>query len=152
MTIFEWQAELAQKQAGILAHWVKTSRPDWLNKSPKVDDSSQARTIMDQVGECIRVNRRAAALLAGKEPVLPPTDGLNCDDACTQLIESAKEYADTVRTLDESMLTNKYTLPWGEVDGAFMISMPIQNMSYHGGAINYIQTLYGDTEFHVPGR
>ncbi len=152
MTIFEWQAELAQKQAVMLAHWVKTTRPDWLDKSPKVDDSSQARTIMDQIGECIRVNRRAAALLRGDEPVLPSTDGLTSEAAGAQLVESAKEYADVVRTLDESMLTNKYALPWGEVDGAFMISMPIQNMAYHGGAINYIQTLYGDTEFHVPGR
>jgi hypothetical protein len=152
MTIFEWQAAMAEKQAVMLAHWVKTTQSDWLEKSPAVDSSSKARTIMDQVGECIRVNRRAAALLKGEEPALPATDGLTPDAACSQLIDSAKEYADVVRTLDESMLANKYTLPWGEVDGAFMISMPIQNMAYHGGAINYIQTLYGDTEFHVPGR
>ena len=29
------------------------------------------------------------------------------------------------------------------------MEMPYRNMAYHAGQVNYVQMLYGDTEFHI---
>jgi hypothetical protein len=152
MTVFEWQAASAENAANMLAFWVQTTKADWLEKQPYADPESKTRSILDYVGECIRVNRMAAAKLRGEEPGETSTDGLSMEEVCSQLKSSAKEYADAIRSQDDSMLGKKYTLPFGEFDGAFMVSMPIFNMIYHGGQVNYVQTLYGDTEFRFPGE
>ena len=34
--------------------------------------------------------------------------------------------------------------------GENVIVMCLRNMAYHAGQTNFIQILYGDTEFHVP--
>ena len=34
--------------------------------------------------------------------------------------------------------------------GITLIEMPYRNMAYHCGQLNFIQTIYGDKEFHLP--
>jgi len=77
---------------------------------------------------------------------------VNADEAQSELVRSAEEFASVILTLDESVLEKEFTLPWAKVTGLFLITMPVHNASYHGGQINYIQTLYGDTRFHYPGE
>ena len=64
--------------------------------------------------------------------------------------ESARELANTVRAMTDDDLTREF--PWrrGPVSGAGLIEIPLRNMHYHGGQVNLLQLLYGDTEFRVP--
>ena len=149
MTIFEWQGNLCEMMSHRVAHFVETTREDWLDKRPAIDDSSQTRSVLEQIGECVRINRAAAAHLRGEQPEKSEWTPANSEEAQRELIASAKAYADAIRAQDESVFGKKFMMPWGEVDGAFLISVPIMNMSYHGGQINYVQMLYGDTEFHI---
>lgn len=151
MSIFEWQASSVEFIAGALAHNIGATRADWLSKQPKVDDSSDTRSVLDQAGECIRVNRMAAALLSGGVPEQSEWAPSSSDEAQRELVASATELASVIRGLDESILTQKFPVPWGEAEGRFMVVMPTFNMAYHMGQVAYAQRLYGDTENHFPG-
>lgn len=150
MTVFEWHAGMVEQTAGLFAFWVKTTREDWLDKHPVADPESKTRSIMEYVKECVGINRRVAAILMGKEPSGQEVAFSDVDDACRQIVESGKEFADAVRAQDESVLHKTFPMPWGEAPGAMVITMPMMNMAYHGGQVNYVQTLYGDTEFRFP--
>src|SRR3979409_1081788 len=103
MTIFEWQGSSAERGAGFLAHFVKSTDPDWIDKCPAVDEKSKTRSILDQVAECVTLNRKAAATLAGTALPDEELKFVDVDDACNQLVSSAKQYAEVVRGLDESV-------------------------------------------------
>jgi len=148
--IYNWQADNIERMAGVLSHWMKTTNPDKLDWCPEI--KGKGRSVYMQVYECAGVCRRFAAILRNEQP--PARDEQhsykNSDEAAQDLTESAKDLANTVRKLDEEALTRKYTLPFGEVPGAVMISLPMFNMNYHGGQVNFIQLLDGDPEFHIP--
>ena len=96
MTIQEWQAEAIVGAAKRLAHFVKTTDSEWLGKRPAVDGQSKTRSVLDQVGECIRTNRRMAGILSGVPPTgAQPEDGdvTDADAGCEMLMESANELA-----------------------------------------------------------
>src|SRR5438128_1227288 len=134
MTVLEWQADSIIAAAKRLAHFVKTTEPDWLGKRPAVDDRSKTRSVLDQVGECIRTNRRMAAILSGTAPSgAQPQDGEVTDPeaGCEMLMESARELSAVVRAQDESMMARTYELPFGQFPGSFCITVPAWNMIYH---------------------
>ena len=64
----------------------------------------------------------------------------------------AEELAAAIRGLTEEDLERTYPHPRGPRLGANLILICYRNMAYHAGQINYIQTLYGDQEFHVPAN
>jgi len=150
MTIFEWQANTSERSAGFLAHFVKTTDPDWIDKCPAVDEKSKTRSILDQLAECVTVNRRAAAALSGKALPEEELKFVDVDDACSQLVASAKEYGSVVRGLDESVMEKSFDVGFGPRPGSFFLMMPASNMMYHCGQVNYVQLLSGDDEFHIP--
>jgi hypothetical protein len=157
MTIGEWQAKRIERIADALAHFVDTTVPDRLDWRPPAEGAAQTRSALDQISECILVNRYFAALLRGETPAQatavreePPRPFQSAGEAKAQLLESAREVADAVRALDADALTRTYPHRRGPVSGESLIEMPYRNMAYHAGQINFIQTLYGDTEFHVP--
>jgi len=157
MTIYEWQATAIEGAAGALAHWIGTTRPDRLDWCPKAEEESNTRSALDMVKECVGINRMLAGLLKGSPP--PADSGHHGNtpdfasgaDAQEQLIASAKELADVVRSLDPDALGRTYQTPFGALPGAFLIQLPAMNMTYHGGQVNYMQRLYGDTVFSFPG-
>ena len=53
-----------------------------------------------------------------------------------------------MRAFPESDFTHKLSLPWGDMSFLDIMSYPYWNLMYHIGQINYIQTLYGDTDMH----
>ncbi len=158
MNVFEWQARATEQSARVLTHSLSMTQEDKLDWSPAVDASSKTRPILEQMYECALVNRRFAALLRGETPPPPPSsDGpaptfADLKEARNQVMESATELAAVIRSLDESALTNSYPTGRGPMTGADLIRLPATNMIYHWGQVNYVQTLYGDTEFHLPPR
>jgi hypothetical protein len=152
MNLFEWQAMLTEKGAEALAHWVETTEEGRLNWKPSADSTSDTRNVLELAQECITVNYRFAAVLSGAET---PAGGdaaaiTTAAQAREALIASGAAVAAAIRGLDESALGKKFTLPIGELPGALCVTLPLGNMQYHGGQVNYIQRLYGDTEFRVP--
>lgn len=150
MTLFEWQGLMVERAANTLAHFVSQTKPDRLTWKPSADSSSDTRDIMDQVNECIRVNRVTAAILRD-ETAVPPEPLAERDALIQALRDSGKELADAICKLDDGARDRIYETPrMGSLRGAILMELPAANMHYHAGQVNYIQLLYGDTEFSIP--
>ena len=152
MTVQEFQADNIETISRLLAHFLETThdaRRDW---KPAVEGAAGVRSAHEQVAECIAVNRVFAALLRGETPQ-PPNPGdttlpfADCAGAQTMLIESGKELANVIRAMSDEDLSRMYVTRRGPMPGAQIIVLPYRNMAYHSGQINFIQLLYGDTEF-----
>ncbi len=152
LTIFEWQANLTEDAANMLAYTLEHTEVARLDWKPSADEKSECRSAMEQATECIRVNLAMAAYLRGEEPSPPSDGGLTVKDAQDKIRSSAKEFADVVRGLTAADLEKTYTTRMGDIPGAFMVQLPANNMMYHVGQVNFIQTLYGDAEFRFPKK
>jgi hypothetical protein len=156
MNLLDFQAIRAERLGQSLAFFVSNTPKERLNWRPKPESESKARSILDMSTECVLVNRYMAALLKGENPERPPAGEQSefvIDDPevlCQELVSSSKELADAISQLKEEDLDRDYPHWRGPLKGITLIEMPCRNMEYHGGQINYIQTLYGDTEFRVP--
>ncbi len=155
MNAQEYMAEQIEKMGPILAHYVATTAPDKLNWQPHVEGSAPTRSVLEQIGECIVVNRFMAAMLRG-EDVKPPAGGwvgpefADAQDAQNQLIDSTTQLAAAIRQLDDEGLNRTFQMRRGPTSGKNLMMMAYRNMAYHGGQINFIQLLAGDEEFHMP--
>lgn len=155
LTVQEFQARRIERIADSLAHFVRTTRPDRLDWSPAAEGGAETRSMLEQIEECIVVNDLFAALLRGERVDREAArnrrlDFVDVEDACRQLQASAEALAAVVRGLSDADLTRQYPFWRGPTPGERVIEMPYRNMAYHAGQINFIQTLYGDTEFHAP--
>jgi hypothetical protein len=157
MTLFEFQARNIEQIAETLAYFVETTREDRLRWQPTLEGAAPTRSVLEQISECVIVNRAFAALLRGQSPPQAPMRqaAIEFDGAASaqeQLLASARDLAAAVRGLDDAALEREYPSWRGPIPGATAIVLPYRNMAYHGGQINLIQLLYGDAEFHVPPR
>jgi len=157
MTVFEFQARRIERIAEAVAHFVDTTDPTRLDWRPPCEGGIQSRSVLDQLAEIIQVNRYFTALLREETPEpgtvareSPTRSFTTVEEGKAQLLASARALADTIRSLDESMLTRTYPHRRGPVLGENLLEMPYRNMAYHAGQMNFIQTLAGDPEFHVP--
>lgn len=151
MTVQEFQARKIVRNAHAVAHWLATTPEDRLDWCPSTGPESCTRSAISQIGECISANRRFAAILEGKHPPAPlERYSASSEQAQRELIESAEQLAAVVQCLPDEALTQEFPTPRGPVAGEFVIDQPNRNMAYHGGQINMIQLLLGDSEFHVP--
>jgi hypothetical protein len=150
----EWQATVIETTAKTLAHALATTQPDRQDWRPSLDETSKTRSALDQITECIEINRMAAALVQGKQPAARTGDRTfgSAEEAGSQLLASASELAAAVRGLSDEQFEASLTTHRGPMQAAAFISRVTGNMAYHSGQINFIQTLYGDTEFHVPAQ
>ena len=153
MTVQEFQAKRIERIAEALAHFVKTTPEDKLDWCPAACAESQTRSILAQIGECVKVNRAIAAILRGEtvdyygSPAVEFTSG---EEAQRQIVESGQELASVIRKLDDAGLDRTFPHWRGTFRGEIMLEAPYRNMAYHAGQINYIQCLAGDSEFHMP--
>lgn len=151
----EYMAEQIEKMGPILAHYVATTAPDKLDWQPSIEGSAPTRSVLEQVGECVAVNRFMAAMLRG-EDVKPPAGGWQVpefadgQDAQNQLIASTTELAAAIRALGDDDLNRAFQMKRGPTIGKNLMMMAYRNMAYHSGQINFIQLLTGDEEFHMP--
>ena len=152
MTVFEFQARVLERSAASLAFWAQTTAADKLTWKPELEGSCTTRSVLEQIQECVGLNKMLTATLKGEAPAPPPAEApaWTLELANQMLIESAGELATVVRNMDETAFNKEYTLPFAKMDGAVMLHLAAMNMSYHGGQINLIQMLCGDGEFHVP--
>ena len=117
----------------------------------------RGRSIIEQVIECILVNRKwALTLRQGAYTRLPTetveqveTAGRDIDQVSQLLQESAEELADAILMLPADRLEEQITAPFGTYSLANCCLLGYWNMVYHEGQINYIHTLFGDASAHV---
>jgi len=155
MTVAEYVARQTERMAEALAHFMATTPEDRLVWHPTLEGSAPTRSILEQVGECVVVNRLIATVLRGGElppagTPPPPLHFASGQEAQEQLISSAIELAAAISTLTDEDMNRLYEHPRGQMFGQNLILMGYRNMAYHAGQANLIQILYGDPEFHVP--
>ena len=153
MHVPEYMAIQIERTADSLAHFIGTTHEDKLQWQPQTEGSAPTRSVLEQVAECVVVNRMIAAGLRGDAMPATPYSSLvltTAAEAQEQLRASGAELAAAVRTLTEADLEKLYQHPRGQFLGANLIMMPLRNMAYHAGQVNLIQMLAGDPEFHVP--
>ena len=155
MTVVEYIARQTERIGDSYAHFIATTPEDRLVWHPFIEGGAPTRSILEQVSECVVVNRMMASLFRGAKvvpqgPDTPPIKFANGQDAQEQLVTSARELAAAIRMLTDADLTRVFEHPRGQMLGENVIMMCLRNMAYHAGQANFIQVLYGDTEFHVP--
>jgi len=152
--MFEWHARLIERAAMSLAHFAGSTERERLSWKPQAEESSCCRSATEQLDECIGVNFGFAAVLSGGTP--PERSG---EGAATQkdpeelerlVQESGARLAAVVRGMTVEDLRKTYDMGWAKLSGSVAIDLALANMHYHIGQINYIQTLYGDSDFHAP--
>lgn len=150
MRVQEFAAQHTRGIAESLAHFVRTTAPDKLNWRIQVSDSLTTRSVLDQVAECIAVNRTFASILRNAPQEHEQPSLADAEQAITLLLQSADELANAIEVLPDSNLNKEYERRGIRIPAHRFILMGYRNMAYHAGQINFIQTLYGDPEFHVP--
>ncbi len=134
-----------------MASFIESTEADVLRWQPEIRGSVGTRTVLEMVGECVTVNRRFAAKLAGVseegigEPVLT-----NAEDAVSQIVESGRRLAEVVANLSDEALEADTLHNGNRMSGTYFIVGAYRNMAYHCGQINLIQMLRGDAESHRP--
>lgn len=154
MTAFEWHAQQIEMAAKALSHFFLTTEPGRRTWCPPGENGGEGRSAIAQMSEVARACNGAAARLRGETPPEPVefTTEEQAQDAADAVIAAGKAYADAVRSCTEDVLEKEFEMPWGATwNGTLMLTFPFGNIHYHMGQINYIQTLYGDKEFHVEG-
>ena len=155
MTVTEYQAKKIERIAVAVAHYVATTHEDRLTWEAPGEGDAKGRSVLDQVSECVVTNRMFAALLRGEAPDVPALRAnapqfSDAETANAMLVASGAELAAAVRALADADLERTFPFWRGPVAGEVLIEMGYRNMVYHAGQINFIQCLYGDSEFHVP--
>ena len=155
MSIQEYMGRQTERMGDSLAHFVATTPEDRLVWHPSIEGAAPTRSILEQVAECVVVNRLIATLIRGgkldpPDPNAAPHKFANGQDAQEQLVTSARELAAAIRMMSDADLARTFNHPRGQMSGENVIMMCLRNMAYHAGQANFIQVLYGDTEFHVP--
>ncbi|MBB6048498.1 DinB family protein [Armatimonas rosea] len=155
MTVQEFQAEKIEGAAKLLAFWLGAMPEEKQSWTPTLEGAANLRTAREQVAECAGANRVFTQILRGERPTpFSPfevkSEYASLEEAQQDLIASAIECAAVVRGLSDEDLAKDYVLRRGTMSGYQVIEFPYRNMTYHGGQINLLQLLYGDTEFHIP--
>lgn len=154
MTVQEFQAEKIEGAAKQLAFWLGAMPEDKQSWVPAIEGAVGLRTARDQVAECAAANRLFTTILKGEKPTpFHPFEikskYASLEEAQQDLIASASECAAVIRGLSDEDLAREYPLRW-PMTGYQVIEFPYRNMTYHGGQLNLLQLLYGDSEFHIP--
>lgn len=157
MQVPEYMAAQTERMIDSLAHFLNSTQPEKQNWQPRVEGSAPTRSALEQIAECVLVNRVIAGTLRGETPPPPATQGQTitfetAEEAEQQLRASGAELAAAIRSMTEEDLERTYQHPRGQFLGANVIMMSFRNMAYHAGQINLIQMLAGDPEFHVPPK
>jgi len=150
MTVQEWQARSIERQANLLAHTLKATPADRLAWKPAGEDGNEGRSALEQVAEVSELSRVLAALFSGGTPMRTGGQPGDAATAASEVMESASLLAAAVRGMDEGAIDRTYETPFGPLAGSVLLDIAASHMAYHNGQINYIQTLYGDREFHFP--
>ena len=115
-----------------------------------VPASPTARSVADLTYEAIFVNRRFAARLRGEMP-----EPMNGFPSCPERLRSGAALAAAMRESVDAILFSLGDLQreipatgGGAVTAFEVAGFAIQHLYFHLGQVDYVQTVYGDTEVH----
>ena len=148
-------ANSVRESAKSLIRIVNATAPDKIEWSPL----NEGRTVLDMVQECVVISVLSQDTfskcvqpefdfeLFGKMQAQYDT----IEKAIAALETNSEALAKILEVFPEDKLGVTIHLPFGpgmtKTFAEFMM-MPVHNMIYHYGQINYIQTLYGDKDMH----
>lgn len=139
--------ERIEETAALWAKDLAAHRDDQLITRP----SETARSLADIAWETITINRRVATRLRGETP--GPIDGFPvCPPEMANRVALAEQMAASAQEIlaaaGDSM-EREIPLPNGEKESVFSYGeFALMHMQYHLGQLNYVQTVYGDTDIH----
>ena len=115
-----------------------------------------ARSPLYIVAECASVNGLIAKMLRGEQVERPSSEQAEAfmktfdttDKALAFLHQETESLLSAIDAMDESTLGDTVQTPLGERTLFGLASIAGIHMGYHDGQLNYIQTLYGDSEMH----
>lgn len=122
-----------------------------------VSPGGAARSALLFTAEVASFNMLIAQLIRGESPALPSaeeraayeatvTDHASAQGAVTASVDALVA---AIEGADDTQLASEITAPWGSKIVLYRLAIiAVQHMAYHDGQINYIQTLFGDTEEH----
>ena len=144
----ESAAQSIEMSTGMFAYTIQCTPADKLSWKPIAEGQTSAgRDLIDMTQEVVGLNTAIVGQFTAT-PMTPPT--VTADNAVEVLLASGKVAADVVRTLTPEQLDATYDMGWAQLKGSFLVGILSFHASYHNGQANYIQTLYGDMEFHMP--
>ncbi len=152
MTVQQLAASRTQRAANDLIAAAEAMPAEKLTWVPM----DEARTVLDQLTECVLANMKWTKILKTRryanmprevvEAVVPECATLA--GVTARLRQSAADLAEAIHTVGDAETADEIDTEWGPYSLADCCLHAYWNMVYHEGQINYIQTLYGDTEEH----
>lgn len=130
---------------------------DRLNYSP----SSTARTPLRVAAHAALSNYAMAKMLRGEQIEFKSADEadrhMGAEEkkvttragALEMLDSSLRDLLDTLSSIPEEKLNETCSTPFGEYPMNRMIFMPGKHLAMHASQIDYIQTIWGDLEYHM---
>lgn len=120
-----------------------------------VSPGGSARTGYDITYEVVLVNERISQRLASIDPgkwpyegwVVAPPEAQNKEELMKRFKSSIDAIAKSIEALDDE-LSGGYVADGKEQSFSGIAGMAVWHMGYHGGQLNYIQSLHGDMELH----
>ncbi len=121
-----------------------------------------ARTTVDMVQECCEALERVTNFMKTGQPLTRDPQAMaaraellkksppKLEDLFPRLQKATEEYAQTLEKMPTEKMMEMVPAPMGNVQVPMIqrVSLPVYNLIYHWGQINYIQTMLGDTEMH----
>ncbi len=112
-----------------------------------------SRSARELVIESVTMLVNTASLLHNRvmgdyEVALEENGKLSLVDLEEKALQDAQTLYAAIRAFPDSDLNTTVELPWMTSTFFQVMSYPYWNLMYHAGQVNYIQTLYGDTEMH----
>lgn len=132
-----------------LVRAMRATPDDKLRWSP----GGAARSALAIFVECATSNMWFARLLRAEEVSgFPEADASQFPDlqsALDLMEESHRQVLEAISAVEDAGLTRELTMPWGErMSIAQLLFLPSYHIDYHYGQVNYLQTIWGDTEMH----
>ncbi len=145
MTLQEYAAAAIEKSASDLIQAVLTLPEDKRDWKPM----DKGRSALSQLAECAVINELFAQVAetgvwSAERPVMSGRQVAaldTLDDAMEALRGGTAHLTAAVRGAADANLGDVIHLPWRTLTLAQVFLMPLWNMSYHEGQINYIGTL-----------
>ena len=116
--------------------------------------SETSRTAHELVVECVTMLTGSAGMLttrampAGHDEQSKTYTAMTLAEIEVQAARDLEVLNAAIRAFPEADLEEALEMPWGKMTFFEIMSYPYWNIMWHAGQINYIQTLYGDTEMH----
>ncbi|MFI5386825.1 MAG: DinB family protein [Fimbriimonadales bacterium] len=155
-TIAEAKAEF-NRAKDRLAHCLATTPDDKINWSP----SPTARTPIEVVVHAAMGTAGIHGMLQGKPFPFSGPDAIDAVSRSSEkeyktreqvlgyLDQTSSDYLDWLDGLTAEQLASTWDAPFGTFPMTSAITFPADHLRNHAGQIDYIQTIYGDRDWHM---